>query len=111
MWGQTGGGTTSTTTGMAGSTAYDASTYTPPTYGVTGYAPVTSTTFGRALIIKLIDIKQSTATNPVFVYEGRAVSAGNNGNLNVVMSSMIDAIFVDWPGKSGATQTVTRPVR
>jgi hypothetical protein len=45
------------------------------------------------------------------VYEGRGVSAGSNGNINVVMPAMIDAVSADWPGKSGATKTVTSPLR
>jgi Domain of unknown function (DUF4136) len=111
MYGQTGGGTTSMTTGMIGSTPYSGTTYRPPTYGVTGYVPVSSTTYGRAVVIRLIDVKQSIGANIVTVYEGRAVSAGSNGNINVVMPAMIDAVFADWPGKSGATRTATTPVR
>jgi len=111
MYGQTGGGTTTTTTGYVGSTPVYGSTYTPPTYGITGYAPVESTVYGRALKITILDIPASQAQNKaVPVYEATATSAGSSGTLNVVMPAIVDGVFKDWPGPSGATRTVTTPM-
>lgn len=111
MYGQTGGGTTTTTTGYVGSTPVYGSTYTPPTYGITGYAPVESTVYGRALKITILDAPASFAQKKgVPVYEATATSAGSNGTLNVVMPAIVDGIFKDWPGPSGATRTVTTPI-
>lgn len=111
MYGQTGGGTTTTTTGYVGSTPVYGSTYTPPTYGITGYAPVESTVYGRAVKITILDVPASYSQKKgVPVYEATATSAGSNGTLNVVMPAIVDGIFKDWPGPSGATRTVTTPL-
>lgn len=112
MYGQTGGGTTSTTTGYVGSRPVYASTYTPPTYGVTGYVPVEDTVYGRALKIIIIDAKRSFAEKkPVPVYEATATSTGSSGTLNVVMPSIVNGVFKDWPGPSGVTQKQATPLR
>ncbi len=112
VFGQTGGGTTSTTTGYVGSRPVYASTYTPPTYGVTGYAPVERTVFGRALKITILDAEQSLASKkPVVVYEATATSAGSSGNLNVVMPAIVNGVFKDWPGPSGTTREQVVPMK
>lgn len=112
MFGQTGGGTTSTTTGYVGSRPVYASTYTPPTYGVTGFVPVEDTVYGRALKIIIIDAKRSfAAKKPLPVYEATATSAGSSGTLNIVMPAIVSGIFKDWPGPSGVTRKQTTPLR
>jgi hypothetical protein len=40
------------------------------------------------------------------VFEGRAISSGLNGQIEPVMPYMLDAIFRDFPGPSGTTNTV-----
>lgn len=106
MYGQTGGGTTSTTTGYVGSTPVYGSTYTPPTYGVTGYTPVESTMYGRALKLTMLDVPQSLALKkPIPVYEATATSTGQSGELNLVMPAIVDAVFKDFPAPSGSTRT------
>lgn len=111
MYGQTGGGTTTTTTGYVGYTPVYGSTYTPPTYGITGYAPVESTVYGRTLKITILDVPASyTQKKGVPVYEATATSAGSKGTLNLVMPAIVDGVFKDWPGPSGATRTVTASV-
>lgn len=60
--------------------------------------------FGRALKITIFDAEQSLASKkPVVVYEATATSAGSTGNLNVVMPSIVNGVFKDWPGPSGTT--------
>jgi len=44
--------------------------------------------------------------NPERVFEGRALSEGLNGQLAPVMPYILDALFKDFPGASGATKTV-----
>lgn len=106
IFGQTGGGTTSTTTGYIGRTPVSGSTYTPPTFGVVGVGTQQTTTYGRAVGIQMIDMAQSKATGTlVTVYDGRAISTGESGNLMAVMPYMIDAIFIDWPAPNGSTIT------
>jgi len=47
-----------------------------------------------------------TSPNKVRVFEGRALSAGQNGQLEPVMPYILDAMFKDFPGRSGETQQV-----
>jgi len=41
------------------------------------------------------------------VFEGRALSAGQNGQIEPVMPYILDALFKDFPGRSGETQRVS----
>ena len=41
------------------------------------------------------------------VFEGNAVSTGLSGSIEPVMPYMLDAVFQDFPGKSGKTKTVS----
>ena len=41
------------------------------------------------------------------IFEGRAVSTGQNGQIEPVMPYMLDAVFKDFPGRSGRSDTVT----
>ena len=40
------------------------------------------------------------------VYEGKAVSRGSCASVAGVMDAILDAIFKDFPGESGATRTI-----
>lgn len=105
VFGQTGGGTTTTTTGYIGRTPIYGTSYTPATYGITGYAPVEDTVYGRAVTVVILDAKRTVAENKnVVVYQATAKSTGSSGNLNVVMPAILNAMFTDWPGKSGTTE-------
>jgi hypothetical protein len=105
--GQTSAGTTTTTTSYVGRTPVQQTTYTPPTYGITGYYPVSTTTFGKGLSISIMDIRQSVAERkPVTVYEAQAKSVGSSNALTEVIPAMVAAVFQDWPGKSGSTRRV-----
>jgi hypothetical protein len=111
VFGQTGGGTTTTTTGFVGSTPVYGTTYTPPTYGVMGYAPVEDTVYGRAVKIVMVDVKRTTQERGlVTVYEATATSSGSIGNLNVVMPAIVAGTFKDWPGPPGATRRHAVPL-
>ena len=41
------------------------------------------------------------------VFEGRALSTGQNGQLEPVMPYILDALFKEFPGRSGETKTVS----
>src|SRR5262249_19554151 len=72
MYGQTSAGTTTTTTSYVGRMPVQQTSYTPPTYGVTGYYPVSQTKFGKGLLISIMDVKKSLAEGrPVTVYEAK----------------------------------------
>ncbi len=106
IYGQTGGGTTSTVRGYAGGRPVSGTVYTPPTYGVTGYAPVSDTVYGRRVRIVMLDARHSLLEDrPIIVYEATGKSTGQSGTLAAVMPEIIESMFVDWPGKSGATVT------
>jgi hypothetical protein len=94
-YGQTSPGVTST--GYVGSRPV--SIYTPPTYGYTGTSTSSNTVYGRAIRINIM------------VYEATGKSEGTSGDINAVLPSIIDAMFIDWPGKSGVSQTKQVPLR
>lgn len=53
----------------------------------------------------MMDAQQSVAQKKaVMVYEATARSVGSTGNLNVVLTTIIESMFKDWPGNSGVTQ-------
>ncbi len=113
-FGQTGGGTSTTTgtvTGPRGVGSYSGQTTSPTTFGVTGYVPRNDTTFTRLLSVDLFDLRRSTPQNPVKRFEGRASSAGESSSLTEIMPYLIEATFRDFPGPSGQTVTVTVPRR
>ena len=114
VFGQTGGGTsyhqgTITSGGLygSGSSSYRGSTYTPPSYGVVGAIPYTTTIYTRQLTIVMADRSKSTADNFHTVYEANVVSAGSSGSFSTVSECLIDALFDDFPGESGRTRSVT----
>lgn len=118
IWGQTGGGTSFSSGSLSGnygttpySGTYTGTTYTAPTYGVTGYVPVKETTYTRVFLMDMVDAKQSTAQNVVKRYEAKARSAGGNNNLNQVAPYMVEAIFKNFPGRSGETERVVVQVK
>jgi hypothetical protein len=59
--------------------------------------------------VELMMYRGSTYTNgpKQRVFEGRAVSMGQSGQIEPVMPFMLDAVLMDFPGPSGRTGTVT----
>ncbi|MBW7837690.1 MAG: DUF4136 domain-containing protein [Sphingomonadales bacterium] len=57
--------------------------------------------------LSLILIRQSDGAR---LFEGRAVSRGENSDMLAVMPYLVDALFKDFPGKSGETIKVKLPV-
>ena len=50
-------------------------------------------------------------TDQTILFEGRASSLGKSDRLTAVMPYLVDAMFKDFPGKSGRTVTVTAKVQ
>lgn len=111
IWGQTGGGT-STTTGTA--TAYNpatmntargnysSTTYTTPTYGVVGSHTLSKTHYTRYLDTQIYDWKRSLAENKlVGVWEAKATSVGESSSFATVSKCMVQAVFTEFR-KSGS---------
>ena len=112
--GQTGGGTTTYSSGNASAYSsyggyatgnYSGTSYTPATYGVVGAVPTTSTVFDRYLIVLIIDGKGRT------VLEGKCFSGGSSDNLSAIVPCMIDSFLTNFPGKSGETKLYIKPVK
>ncbi len=70
------------------------------------YYVTTRQTFVRRLALDIYRGDTYNSNDKRRVFEGRAISAGLNGQIEPVMPYMIDAIFRDFPGPSGATMTV-----
>ena len=112
------GSTTTGTINTIGKTAtVNATTTNTPTYGITGYSTGTETSkiFTRAVILTVYDaskIKGSdlASIQSAEVYQAKLTSAGSCGALAGVMEPMLQAIFKDFPGKSGTARTVAVPM-
>lgn len=105
IYGQTGGGTSYTTGSVSsyGRTAnFSGTTITMPTYGMVGAMPVSSTEYKRMVNI---DIWRNDAT-PIKVYEMRGLSSGSCGNINAILSNIIDGMFENFPGENGKVKRV-----
>ena len=62
--------------------------------------------FVRRVEVALYDGSTYNTENPRRIFEGSAVSAGTNGQIDPVMPYIIQAIFDQYPGESGSTQTI-----
>lgn len=106
IFGQTGGGTTfSSGTVSSGSRmgSYSGTSTTMPTYGMVGAIPYDITTYKRLVNI---DVYSKRNSQPVKVYEVRAQSIGSCGNINMVLFTIIDGVFLNFPGVNGQTKKV-----
>lgn len=111
IYGQTGGGTSYTSgtmfTNYGGYGSYSGTTYSMPTFGQVGSIPYSVRQHDRVLNLKIISYKESKDGKAKVVYEGRVQSSGSSGEIAVVLPSMIEALFRDFPGNSGKTKTIT----
>ena len=104
VFGQTGGGTTTTHSGSiygSGTSSYYGTSYTMPTYGVIGSTTntVTTTTYDRNIAVDIID-----SIDKRKVFEGRVKSTGRCGMLSEVIDEMAKALFMKFPSGSGNLQ-------
>ena len=79
-------------------------TYTP-TYGVVGSSTVSRTEYSRGLWLYIVDAKSVGTKNLNVLYEASVKSSGSSAQLSRVMPAMIEALFKEFPGKSGGTRT------
>lgn len=63
--------------------------------------------FTRRIEVNIYQGKTYTSGPKQRVFEGRAISTGLNGAIEPVMPYMLDAVFQDFPGRSGGTRTVS----
>ncbi|HEX8987121.1 MAG TPA: DUF4136 domain-containing protein [Rhodocyclaceae bacterium] len=113
IFGQTGTSssyTSGTVTSYGNYATYSGTTYNTPTYGVVGSGVSSHTEFSRFLNVELLDMPALRSGTIKKVYEAKVGSAGSNGQVAVVMPTMIKALFEDFPGKSGSTRKSMLPV-
>lgn len=106
-YGQIGGGTSyisGQTFGGNNNQSYKATVYSPPIYGIVGTNTRNIDSYTRRLIVLMGDIKSRKT-----LYEATVISSGSASNFNEVAPCMINALFADFPGKSGETRTVVTP--
>ena len=75
-----------------------------PLYGST----ITSSkmVYTRRVTLMMYAIKSATADQAREVYEGTVTNVGSSNELGPLVPKLIDALFADFPGKSGQVRTV-----
>jgi hypothetical protein len=84
-------------------------------FGYMGYDPFWDDTidietrqlFTRRVEVNVFRASSYNSDRKERVFEGRAVSSGANGQIEPVMPYILDAIFQEFPGRSGETRTVS----
>lgn len=106
IYGQTGGGVSTTSGSVYGSgglTPYYSTTTTQPTYGIVGVGTKTRNVTDRFFQIKILDAAKSTVESPIAVYEGQIVSSGSNNTFESVGNCMIKSLVEDFRGSGTST--------
>ena len=67
---------------------------------------LSQTVYTRRLTLMMYAIKSATADQAREVYEGTVTSVGSSNELGPLVPKLIDALFADFPGKSGQVRTV-----
>lgn len=109
VWGQTGVSSSysSGTLSMYGNSGtYSGTTTYTPTYGVTGYTTGTTTSTVYSRVVNLDIMRLGEGGKSEKAYEARLSSSGNCGNLTVIMGSLLEAMFKDFPKDAGGTVEV-----
>jgi len=112
IFGQTGGGTTSssgTVYSSKGSATYSGTSYTMPTYGVVGSAMSSQSEYTRAIALDIVDAQSFKNGNPKKVYEARAKSTGSCSVIAGVFEEILEAMFKDFPGINGKVRNAEVP--
>lgn len=66
----------------------------------------TATVYNRTVWVRFIDKTTLKAnTDPVILYDTKAVSRGSNGHVPVYVPAMLKAIFAKYPSGNGETRT------
>lgn len=109
IFGQTSGGSTFSSGsiyGSGGSTNFSGSTYSMPTYGMVGSLTGSRTVYTRVIALDIVDAQSLKDGHPQKILEGRANSTGSCGVIAGVFDEILEAMFKQFPGKSGKVQSV-----
>ncbi|MGA3209610.1 MAG: DUF4136 domain-containing protein [Syntrophales bacterium] len=90
---------------------YSGVTTYAPSYGVVGTGVTSQTVYTRFLKLDIVDNKASTEKQLKKLYEAKVISPGTSGQLSAVLPTMIEALFQDFPGKSGSARRRTLHLR
>ena len=112
VYGSTGGGSgtfsgSSYNYGTGGTTYYSGTTYSMPTFGVVGSRTSSITQYSRQLAMDLVETSTLESKKINKIYEGRLKSTGVCSMLSAMMPGMLESLFMDFPRKSGSTETIT----
>lgn len=113
IFGQTGGGVSTTTGSFVGQrpAAFNATTYTAPTFGVVGVSTSSDTVFTRRLAVEMIDRKiLENEDRYQKIYEASVVSKGGSDSLPKIVPYMIKSLFSEFPGNNGAEKIIEVPI-
>lgn len=110
IFGQTGGGSTSssgTVFGAGGSASYYGSSYTMPTYGIVGTSVNSDTMFTRAIALDIVEAQSLKNGHPKKLLESRAKSIGTCSVIAGVFDEILEGMFEDFPGETGKVHSVS----
>jgi hypothetical protein len=111
VFGQTGVSSSSTSGTVDANGNFRSTTTYMPDFGVTGYVPVTRMQYSRVVRISIADRASVDSNATKLVYQASIMSVGSSGVIAPVMPAMLDAVFDDFPGKSGQTRREEGRVR
>lgn len=99
--GSTGGGSTYTTGSVgSGAVPFSSTSYTTPTFGVTGAMVGSQQIYNRIVELSIRDQKTGKS-----IWEGRMRSSGWKSDLSAVLPGIIPAMFYEFPGPSGSDRS------
>jgi hypothetical protein len=113
-WGQTGGGTTTYTSGTistpgSANTVYSGTSTTAPTYGVTGSKSYSYTRFKRVIELTILDQESLAQGKEQIIYQSKTMSEGSCNVIVEVFDEMLEAMFTDFITKNGQNRKLEVP--
>jgi hypothetical protein len=105
IFGSTGGGTTShsgTVYGSSGYNSYSGYSRTPSTFGVVGMnsGTINDTVYTRFIALDIYDL-ESSGTKPEKIFESRLTSVGTCGSIAQVIDELLQTLFSNFPYTTG----------
>lgn len=113
-WGQTGGGTTTYTSGTFSTsgnanTVYSGTSTTAPTYGVTGSKSYNYTRFKRVIELTILDQESLAQGKEQIIYQSKTMSEGSCNVIGEVFDEMLEAMFTNFTTNNGQNRKLTVP--
>ena len=113
IFGQTGTSSSTTygtTSSSGGFGTYSGTTYHTPTFGIVGSSTYSTTVYSRAFQLSIAEPQTAGGNETRVLFEATVSSVGTSSQLSQVMPAMIEALFREFPGESGATRTEAVPL-